>query len=136
MGTLNSVRTKPLQANPFKLSQPMGATLAFLGVDRCMPLMHGGQGCTSFAKVYFTRHFGEPIAIQTTAVTDAVAVLDGGDYSIVEAVKNITAKVEPRLISAVSGEGVTELLRDAYALVREGKAEEAAGQAPPQAWRP
>ena len=42
---------KPLQVNPFKLSQPMGATLAFLGVDRCMPLMHGGQGCTSFTKV-------------------------------------------------------------------------------------
>jgi len=89
---------KPLQVNPFKLSQPMGATLAFLGVDRCMPLMHGGQGCTSFTKVYFTRHFCEPIAIQTSAVTDAIAVLDGGDYSIVESVKNITKKVTPSLI--------------------------------------
>ena len=89
---------KPLQVNPFKLSQPMGATLAFLGVDRCMPLMHGGQGCTSFTKVYFTRHFSEPIAIQTSAVTDAIAVLDGGDYSIVESVRNITKKVEPALI--------------------------------------
>lgn len=89
---------KPLQVNPFKLSQPMGATLAFLGVDNCMPLMHGGQGCTSFTKVYFTRHFCEPIAIQTSAVTDAIAVLDGGDYSIVESVKNITKKVTPSLI--------------------------------------
>ncbi|MCA1796785.1 MAG: nitrogenase iron-molybdenum cofactor biosynthesis protein NifN, partial [Geobacteraceae bacterium] len=82
-----------LQINPVKLSQPMGATLAFLGVDRCMPLLHGGQGCASFTKVYFTRHFNEPIALQTTAVTDVVAVLDGGDYSIVEAVKNVSAKV-------------------------------------------
>jgi nitrogenase molybdenum-iron protein NifN len=86
-----------LQVNPVKLSQPMGATLAFLGIDRCMPLMHGGQGCTSFTKVYFTRHFCEPIAIQTSAVTDAFAVLDGGDYSIVESVKNITQKVAPSL---------------------------------------
>jgi nitrogenase molybdenum-iron protein NifN len=76
----------------------MGATLAFLGVDKCMPLMHGGQGCTSFTKVFFTRHFCEPIAIQTSAVTDAIAVLDGGDYSIVESVKNITKKVTPSLI--------------------------------------
>jgi len=91
-------KEKPLQVNPFKLSQPMGATLAFLGVDRCMPLMHGGQGCTSFTKVFFTRHFCEPIAIQTSAVTDAIAVLDGGDYSIVEAVKNIVKKVQPSLI--------------------------------------
>lgn len=91
-------KTKPMQVNPFKLSQPLGATLAFLGVDKCMPLMHGGQGCTSFTKVFFTRHFCEPIAIQTSAVTDAIAVLDGGDYSIVESIKNITQKNTPQLI--------------------------------------
>ncbi len=98
MGKVIHKNHKPLQVNPFKLSQPMGATLAFLGVDRCMPLMHGGQGCTSFTKVFYTRHFCEPIAIQTSAVTDAIAVLDGGDYSIVESVKNITSKVTPSLI--------------------------------------
>lgn len=98
MGEIKHKSSKPLQVNPFKLSQPMGATLAFLGIDSCMPLMHGGQGCTSFTKVYFTRHFSEPIAIQTSAVTDAIAVLDGGDYSIVESVKNITKKVTPSLI--------------------------------------
>ncbi len=98
MGEVIHKRDKPLQVNPFKLSQPMGATLAFLGVDKCMPLMHGGQGCTSFTKVFFTRHFCEPIAIQTTAVTDVIAVLDGGDFSIVESVKNITKKVTPSLI--------------------------------------
>jgi len=98
MAIVSGKAAKPLQVNPCKLSQPMGAALAFMGVDRCMPLMHGGQGCTSFTKVYFTRHFCEPIAIQTTAVTDAIAVLDGGDYSIVEAVKNVTTKVSPPLI--------------------------------------
>jgi len=98
MGEVIHKKVKSLQVNPFKLSQPMGATLAFLGVDRCMPLMHGGQGCTSFTKVFYTRHFCEPIAIQTTAVTDALAVLDGGDYSIVESVKNICKKVTPSLI--------------------------------------
>ncbi len=98
MGEVIHKNEKPLQVNPFKLSQPMGSTLAFLGVDRCMPLMHGGQGCTSFTKVFYTRHFCEPIAIQTSAVTDAIAVLDGGDYSIVESVKNICRKVTPSLI--------------------------------------
>ena len=98
MGEVIHKNHKPLQVNPFKLSQPMGATLAFLGIDGCMPLMHGGQGCTSLTKVFFTRHFCEPIAIQTSAVTDAIAVLDGGDYSIVESVKNITKKVTPSLI--------------------------------------
>lgn len=111
MGEVTMKTRKPLQVNPFKLSQPMGATLAFLGVDRCMPLMHGGMGCTSFAKVYYTRHFCEPIAIQTTAVTDITAILDGGDYSIVESVKNITQKVSPRLIGLHST-GLTETKGD------------------------
>ena len=98
MGEVIHRSNKPLQVNPIKLSQPMGAILAFLGIDSCMPLMHGAQGCTSLTKVYYTRHFSEPIAIQTSAVTDAIAVLDGGDYSIVESVKNITKKVTPSLI--------------------------------------
>jgi nitrogenase molybdenum-iron protein NifN len=111
MGEVIHKKSKPLQVNPFKLSQPMGATLAFLGIDGCMPLMHGGQGCTSFTKVFFTRHFCEPIAIQTSAVTDAIAVLDGGDYSIIEAVKNITKKVTPSLIG-LHTTGLTETKGD------------------------
>ena len=111
MGEVIHKSTKPLQINPFKLSQPMGATLAFLGVNRCMPLMHGAQGCASFTKVFFTRHFCEPIAIQTTAVTDVTAVLDGGDYSIVESIRNITKKSSPDLIGLHST-GLTETKGD------------------------
>ncbi|APG26562.1 nitrogenase iron-molybdenum cofactor biosynthesis protein NifN [Syntrophotalea acetylenivorans] len=111
MGEVMRKPDKPLQVNPFRLSQPMGAALAFLGIDRCMPLMHGGMGCTSFTKVFLTRHFCEPIAIQTTAVTDVTAVLDGGDGSIVEAVQNITKKVAPSLIGLHST-GLTETKGD------------------------
>ncbi len=102
---------KPLEVNPLKLSQPMGALLAFLGIKNCMPLMHGAQGCASFAKVFFTRHFNDPIAIQTTAVNDITAVIDGGDYSIGEAVKNITTKVTPELIGLFTT-GLTETKGD------------------------
>ncbi|NJC89163.1 MAG: nitrogenase iron-molybdenum cofactor biosynthesis protein NifN [Desulfuromonas sp.] len=111
MGDVNRRAVKPLQVNPVGLTQPMGATLAFLGVDRCMPLMHGAQGCTSFAKVYFTRHFCEPIAIQTTAVTDVTAILDGGDHNIVESVRNIAVKTAPALI-ALYTTGLTETKGD------------------------
>lgn len=102
---------KPLQINPLKLSQPMGALLAFLGIKECMPLMHGSQGCASFSKVFFTRHFNEPIAVQTTAVNDITAVVDGGDYSISEAIKNITKKVKPELVGLFTT-GLTEMKGD------------------------
>jgi nitrogenase molybdenum-iron protein NifN len=102
---------KPIQANPIKLSQPMGALLCFLGIKNCMPLMHGAQGCASFSKVFFTRHFSDPIAVQTTAVNDITAVIDGGDYSISEAVKNITKKVKPDLVGLFTT-GMTETKGD------------------------
>lgn len=102
---------KPLQLNPIKLSQPMGALLCFLGIKNCMPLMHGAQGCASFSKVFFTRHFSDPIAVQTTAVNDITAVIDGGDYSISEAIKNITKKVQPDLVGLFTT-GMTETKGD------------------------
>jgi GTP-binding protein len=46
---------------------------------------------------------------------------------------------EVRLVSGVSGKGVRELLREAYALVRERKrqaAEEEAGDQPEEGWTP
>jgi len=61
-------RKKALSVSPLKTSQTVGAALAFLGVNRAMPLMHGSQGCTAFAKVFFVRHFREPIPLQTTAM--------------------------------------------------------------------
>lgn len=103
--------SKPLQINPIKLSQPMGATLAFLGIKNCMPLMHGAQGCASFTKVFFTRHFSDPIAIQTTAVNDITAVLDGGDYAVSESIKNITKKVKLDLVGLFTT-GMTETKGD------------------------
>lgn len=102
---------KPLQINPIKLSQPMGAMLFFLGIKNTMPLMHGAQGCASFSKVFFTRHFNDPIAVQTTAVNDITAVIDGGDYSISEAIKNITKKVTPDLVGLFTT-GMTETKGD------------------------
>ena len=102
---------KPLHVNPLKLSQPMGATLAFLGIKYCMPLMHGAQGCASFSKVLFTRHFNDPIAIQTTAVNDITAVIDGGERSISEAIENITKKVNPELVGLFTT-GLTETKGD------------------------
>lgn len=105
---------KPLQVNPIKHSQPMGATLAYLGVKGCLPLMHSAQGCASYTKVFFTRHFNEPIAIHNTSVSDITAVLDGGDYSILMAIENIQNKeknMKPSMIG-LHTTGLTETKGD------------------------
>ena len=111
---LNKKEHKPLQVNPIKHSQPMGSALAFMGIQNCLPLMHGSQGCASYTKVFYTRHFNEPIAMYNTSVSDITAILDGGDYSVLMAIENITKKnktMKPELIG-LHTTGLTETKGD------------------------
>ena len=90
-------RSKPLAVNPLKASQPMGAALAFLGIRNCIPMLHGSQGCTAFGKVFFVRHFREPIPLQTTAM-DQVATIMSADENVIEGLKVICEKNSPDVI--------------------------------------
>jgi len=92
---------KALAVNPLKVSQPVGASLAFLGLGRSMPLMHGSQGCTAFGKVFFVRHFREPIPLQTTAM-DQVSTIMGADDNVVIALETIASKSKPDVIGLVT----------------------------------
>lgn len=90
-------RKKALSVSPLKASQPTGGSLACLGFDKAMPMLHGSQGCTAFAKVFFVRHFREPIPLQTTAMDQASSVL-GADENVIEGIKAIAEKSNPALI--------------------------------------
>jgi nitrogenase molybdenum-iron protein NifN len=90
-------RNKALAVSPLKVSQPVGASLAFLGVNRAIPMMHGSQGCTAFGKVFFVRHFREPIPLQTTAMDQTSTVL-GADDNVIEGLRAIAEKNHPALI--------------------------------------
>lgn len=90
-------RAKALAVSPLKVSQPVGASLAFLGLRNAIPMMHGSQGCTAFGKVFFVRHFREPIPLQTTAM-DQVSSVMGADENVVEGLKTICEKNSPEII--------------------------------------
>ena len=94
-------RSKPLAVSPLKTSQPLGASLAVLGLNRAMPLLHGAQGCTAFAKVFLVRHFREPIPLQSTAM-DQVSSIMGADDNVIEALKTIAEKNRPAVIGLLT----------------------------------
>ena len=98
--------SKACATNPLKMSQPIGAALAFLGMDRSLPLFHGSQGCTAFGLVLLVRHFREAIPLQTTAM-DQVSTILGGYENLEEALKTIDERMTPDLIG-VCTTGVTE----------------------------
>ncbi len=90
-------RNKALSISPLKASSTLGAALAFLGFARALPMLHGSQGCTAFGKVYFVRHFREPIPLQTTAM-DQVSTVMGAQENIKEGLRAICSKSRPALI--------------------------------------
>ena len=90
-------RKKALSVNPLKASSTIGAALAFLGFHRSMPMLHGSQGCTAFGKVFFVRHFREPIPLQTSAM-DQVSSVMGADDNVTEGLRAICEKSNPSLV--------------------------------------
>lgn len=101
---------KACTVNPLKMSQPLGASYAFMGMDSCMPVMHGSQGCTSFGLVLLVRHFKEAIPLQTTAMNEVTTIL-GGYENIEAALLNIKKRANPKLI-AICSTGLTETKGD------------------------
>ncbi len=75
--------------------------------DRGIARVHGGgagdpadarvQGCTAFGKVFFVRHFREPIPLQTTAMDQVTSVM-GSDENIVEGLTAVCGKHKPDLV--------------------------------------
>jgi nitrogenase molybdenum-iron protein NifN len=101
---------KACAVNPLKMSQPLGAAYAFMGLASCMPLMHGSQGCTSFGLVLLVRHFKEAIPLQTTAMNETTTIMGGYD-NIEKALLNIRQRAKPQLI-AICSTGLTETKGD------------------------
>ena len=75
--------------------------MAFLGIERSLPLLHGSQGCTAFALVLMVRHFREAIPLQTTAMSEISTIL-GGAENVEAAIGNIYDRAKPRLIGICS----------------------------------
>ncbi len=101
---------KACTVNPLKMSQPLGAALAYLGIAGSMPVLHGSQGCTAFGLVLFVRHFRESIPLQTTAMNEVTTILGGGD-NIEKALLNIHKRAKPALIG-IASTGLTETKGD------------------------
>lgn len=101
---------KPVSVNPLKQSQALGASLAFLGLKGTIPLFHGSQGCTAFAKVVLVRHFREAIPLATTAMTEVTTIL-GGEENVEQAILTVVEKLQPEIIGLCTT-GLTETRGD------------------------
>ena len=50
---------------------------AGIGIKDCIPLVHGGQGCTMFVRLLFAQHFKENFDVASTSLHEDSAVFGG-----------------------------------------------------------
>ncbi len=101
--------------NPLKHSQSIGAAIAFQGIDRVLPVIHGAQGCTFLAKALLTKHFREPIALAGTKLF-AENIVMGSEEDIIGMVEDIIEKQNPVVVAILSS-GLSEVKGDDIAAV-------------------
>lgn len=96
--------------NACKLCKPLGASIAFRGIEGCVPFLHGSQGCATYMRRYIISHYNEPIDIASSSLGEKHAVYGGGP-NLKLGLKNVTAKYKPQLIG-VATTCLTETIGD------------------------
>jgi len=104
------VPSKPATVNPQKNSPALGATLAYLGVDRMLGLLHGAQGCSTFIRLQLSRHFKESIALNSTAMSEDAAIF-GGWENLKKGLGRVVEKFRPGVVGVMTS-GLTETMGD------------------------
>lgn len=105
-----AVPAKAATVNPQKNSPALGATLAYLGVDRMLGLLHGAQGCSTFIRLQLSRHFKESIALNSTSMSEDAAIF-GGWENLKKGLHRVAEKFHPGVIGVMTS-GLTETMGD------------------------
>lgn len=90
-----------LNINPCKMCMPMGTVSALSGVEGCMSILHGSQGCATYIRRHMATHYNEPIDIASSSLTEEGTVF-GGETNLVKGLENLMALYNPALIGISS----------------------------------
>jgi len=96
--------------NACKLCTPMGAALAFRGIEGCIPYLHGSQGCATYMRRYIISHFREPMDIASSSL-DEKAAIHGGGPNLKKGLLNVMRKYGPQVVG-VATTCLTETIGD------------------------
>ena len=104
--------------NACKLCAPLGACLAFRGVEGAIPMLHGSQGCATYIRRYMISHFKEPMDIACSNFAEATTVFGGRDNFCV-GLENVVRQYQPLMVGIATtclaetiGEDIPYYLRE------------------------
>ncbi|HEX3029635.1 MAG TPA: nitrogenase component 1, partial [Clostridia bacterium] len=115
-----------LNVNPCKMCMPMGAALAFKGIENSILLLHGSQGCSTYIRRHMTGHYNEPVDIGSSSLSEEGTVY-GGEKNLKNGLRNIIRIYNPDIIGVATtclAETIGEdIKRMVYEFVEEEKLE-------------
>lgn len=116
--TLRAKNSFTSTRNACALCAPLGASLAFRGMENCLPLIHGSQGCSTYIRRYIISHFREPVDIASSNFSEETAVFGGGE-NLKRALDNVIRQYRPSIVGIAStclsetiGDDVPMLIRE------------------------
>jgi nitrogenase molybdenum-iron protein NifN len=114
---------KTATQNACKLCNPLGACLAFRGIENSVSFLHGSQGCATYIRRYLISHYKEPIDIASSNFNEDTAVF-GGSHNLKLGLKNVSQQYKPAVIgiattclSETIGDDVPMILKEYKAIV-------------------
>ncbi|MFY9781255.1 MAG: nitrogenase component 1 [Candidatus Baltobacteraceae bacterium] len=87
--------------NACKLCTPLGACLAFRGIEGAIPFLHGSQGCSTYIRRYLISHFREPIDIAASNFSEESAIFGGG-VNFNQGVQNVVRQYRPKMVAVAT----------------------------------
>ena len=126
---VRTMSTPTATQNACKVCAPLGACLAFRGVEGAIPLLHGSQGCATYIRRYMIGHFREPIDIASSSFSERSAIF-GGRENLHKGLKNVISQYKPRLIG-VASTCLSETIGDDLGMLIHEFEEEGAGNDDP-----
>ena len=127
------VSTKAATVNPQKNSPALGATMAYLGINNMLGLLHGAQGCSTFIRLQLSRHYKESIALNATAMSEDSAIF-GGWENLKKGIGRVIEKFHPEVVGVMTT-GLTETMGDdIHKIIKEFRAQHPEHDAVPVIW--
>ena len=108
--------------NACKLCTPLGACLAFRGIEGSVPFLHGSQGCSTYIRRYLISHFREPMDIASSNFHEESAIF-GGAGIFKAGVTNVVRQYEPSFVGVATTCLAETIGEDMPGMMRELRAE-------------
>ncbi len=109
-----------LTTNPCKMCMPMGVITAFYGINKCMSILHGSQGCSTYIRRHMATHYNEPVDIASSSLTEHGTVY-GGEKNLIAGIENLIKLYNPEVIGVATtclaetiGEDISHIIKNFY----------------------